>query len=71
MDHCKKCSALILCPDCLAVDSEKDVDRVLWLTCEECGGTGSTEKAHPFPDDPEFCEVHRCEACGGSGRICR
>lgn len=51
--------------------SEKDADRVLWLTCEECGGTGSTEKAHPFPDDPEFCEVHRCEACGGSGRICR
>lgn len=46
-------------------------DRVLWLTCEECSGTGSTEKAHPFPDDPEFCEMHRCEACGGSGRICR
>lgn len=27
MDHCKKCGALILCPDCLAVDSDKDALR--------------------------------------------
>lgn len=46
-------------------------DRVLWLTCDACGGTGSIEKSHPFPDDPEFCETNRCEECGGSGRLCR
>lgn len=48
-----------------------DEEPIHVSTCEPCGGTGTIEKHHPFPDDPDFEEVHRCEECGGSGRVVR
>lgn len=46
-------------------------DPVFVSTCEPCSGTGTILKAHPFPEDPEFCADHLCGDCGGSGRIFR
>lgn len=38
-----------------------------WITCDECGGEGSIEKPNPQHDDPYFCEVKPCPACGAAG----
>lgn len=44
-------------------------DFEVWETCEACCGTGTIDKAHPFPDDPYFVDERRCEECGGCGRV--
>lgn len=42
-----------------------------WQTCEVCDGDGEIFKPRPQHDDPGFGVVIQCEACGGSGWICR
>lgn len=39
----------------------------IWDTCQACQGEGSTEEHRPHYDDPDFCVVIKCQACGGSG----
>jgi hypothetical protein len=40
-----------------------------WITCEACCGEGSIEKPHPFPDDPYYCDVIKCDTCNGVGLV--
>ena len=57
--------------DCNVVFLGDQDAPTLVFTCEDCAGTGTILKAHPFPDDPEFCDENRCDECGGSGRVFR
>lgn len=46
------------------------LDRLRWVHCEVCGGSGEIIRREPNARDPsdEYAEI--CAACEGTGRDC-
>lgn len=64
----KKPCSLQYCPHCgVKMDEEQETESM--LTCFKCHGKGT----YAVPIDPDYswdeCEQHRCEVCGGGGKI--
>ena len=47
----------------------EDHGPVFFNTCPDCDGEGIIEKPRPFPDDPHYCDVLKCETCNGVGLV--